>query len=148
MTNNNETTQWLNASLFKALNQQDAKLLLIYQGKTRVFKPGVSVFTIGRNPACNIVIDNLSCSRLHLNIVYRKGKFVLEVKGLNGVFVRTDTGHEICVAQQEQIPLTGLGIIGLGKPTGQCGNNVVHFKCEYTENEHMVSIDNTGTDPL
>jgi hypothetical protein len=126
-------TEQINAILFQSLNNQQATLVLRYREEEMVFNPGPRVFTIGRSNDCDIVVEDRLSSRKHARFVYRKGKFVLIDHSTNGTFVKMNGQTEICLVEQEQLPLTGSGIIGLGATTSRCAENVIRFSCDYAK---------------
>jgi hypothetical protein len=128
-------TEQINAKLFRSLNNEQARLTLRYMGEDRLFTPGPRVFSIGRSKDCDIVVNDRLSSRRHARFVYRKGKFVLIDHSTNGTFIKMNGQTEICLVEQEQLPLTGSGIIALGSSTSRSADNVIHFTCNYDDNQ-------------
>jgi len=126
-----DATLLTNATLLKSLNKQEARLLLIYQGKMSEIAPGPKVFVAGRSSDCDLVIQDKRCSRQHVRFVYRKGKFILVDHSTNGTFVRFQDQSEVCLVEQEQIPLIGSGLIGLGRSTANGADELIEFRCVY-----------------
>lgn len=128
-------TVQINTKLFRSLNNKQARLALRYRSEERVFSPGPRIFSLGRSKDCDIVVSDRLSSRKHARIVYRKGKFVLIDHSTNGTFIKMNGQSEICLVEQEQLPLTGTGIIALGNTTSNSADNVIHFACNYDDNQ-------------
>lgn len=137
--NDPSDTEQFNISFLNSLNNQRARLMIAYQGKEKEFTPGPHIFTIGRSQDCDIVVSDRLSSRKHAHFVYRKGKFVLIDHSTNGTFVRSNGPTEICLVEQEQLPLTGSGIIGLGKSTYIEKDQLIHFSCCYDKRDSTHS---------
>lgn len=131
-------TEQINTKLFRFLNNEQAKLALRYRGEEHIFTPGPRVFSVGRSKDCDIVVSDRLSSRRHARFVYRKGKFVLIDHSTNGTFIKMNGQTEICLVEQEQLPLTGSGIIALGSTTSRCAENIIHFSCNY-DDEYIQS---------
>jgi len=84
--------------------------------------------TIGRDPACGIVVDGEHASRQHCVIARRNDKFVLSDKSTNGTFVTVE-GEEELILQRDEITLRKQGWISFGRPRG-AGGDVVEFFCD------------------
>jgi hypothetical protein len=137
--NDPSDTEQYNIRFLKSLNNQRARLVVTYQGEAKEFKPGPHIFTMGRGQDCDIVVSDRLSSRKHAHFVYRKGKFVLIDHSTNGTFVRSNGPTEICLVEQEQLPLTGSGIIGLGKSTYKEKDQLIYFSCCYDKRDSTHS---------
>lgn len=126
----------INPDLLKSLNRPEARLSLSCQGKDCKVAPGPRVFKVGRDEDCNIIIDGESISRVHASFVYRRGKFILIDHSTNGTFLRLNGSEELCLVEDEQCPLTGSGIISLGRSTvganPETDEDVIRFTCIYS----------------
>ncbi len=131
---NQTVTKQINVTLLKSLNKKEARLLLTYQGEVEEIAPGPRVFVVGRGRNCNLVVDDEFSSRQHARFVYRKGKFVLIDHSTNGTFVRIKDETEVCLVEQEQFPLMGSGVIGLGRTTSEYNDHLIQFYCYYPAN--------------
>ena len=130
-------TEQINDPLFQSLNNQQAKLVLTYRGQEKLFTPGPRIFSLGRSSECDIVVNDRLSSRRHARFVYRRGKFVIVDHSTNGTFIKMNRQTEICLVEQEQLPLTGSGTIGLGTSTSKCEDNVIHFSCVYASHNFL-----------
>lgn len=70
--------------------------------------------SIGRDGSCDITIDSKYASRSHVNLEFRRGKFVLIDHSTNGTYVKIKQQREVFI-RREEIPLIGEGYISLGE---------------------------------
>lgn len=70
--------------------------------------------SIGRDGSCDITIDSKYASRSHVNLEFRRGKFVLVDHSTNGTYVKFKHQNEVFI-RREEIPLMGEGYISLGE---------------------------------
>jgi pSer/pThr/pTyr-binding forkhead associated (FHA) protein len=82
-----------------------------------------SAVSIGRDKSCDITIDAKFASRSHVNLEFRRGKFVLADHSTNGTFVKLNNQETIFI-RREELPLIGDGYISLGEDyrPGNSGN--------------------------
>lgn len=104
------------------------KLKLKYRGEKLTLRRNSEALTIGRDPACGIVVDGEHASRQHCVIARRNDKFVLSDKSTNGTFVTVE-GEEELMLQRDEITLRKQGWISFGRPRG-AGGDVVEFFCD------------------
>jgi class 3 adenylate cyclase len=103
-------------------------LRLRWQGREVVLGPDSPPFCMGRDPQCDLVVDLPHVSRTHATISYRRGRFLLQDESTNGTTVRAADGEELYL-HRDRLPLTGEGVIALGKPLAGEGGNDVSFAC-------------------
>jgi adenylate cyclase len=89
-------------------------LQLQYQDQILQIKPDQSGFTIGRNVENDLMVCDDYTSRLHAQILVRKGKFILKDQSTNGTFIALPDGSHAFV-QREEYVLQNRGWIGLGE---------------------------------
>jgi class 3 adenylate cyclase len=82
-----------------------------------------SAISIGRDDSCDITIDAKFASRSHVNLEFRRGKFVLVDYSTNGTFVKLNNQETIFI-RREELPLIGEGYISPGEDyrAGNSGN--------------------------
>lgn len=82
--------------------------------------------TMGRQGHNNLVVEDNRVSRSHARIVLRQDKFVLIDHSTNGtyVFVKGEKGLNL---KQNELPLTGSGIFGLGRKVAPDSPEAIHF---------------------
>lgn len=84
---------------------------------------------VGRSSNCDIKIKNRYTSRIHARFEYRDGRYVLVDESTNGTFLSLDSGEELHLVDEE-MPLSGAGIISLGLPVSRGGQDIIHFHVE------------------
>ena len=87
---------------------------LRYQGREVTIGEGRKSATLGRAEDNDVVVKGNLISRVHARIEASRDKFTLVDESTNGTFVQTNTGEEIFV-RRDSTPLTGEGVIGLGR---------------------------------
>lgn len=109
--------------------RKNAKLFLTYHEDLNELNSKAKSFSIGRDNDANLTILSEFVSRHHASIIYRKGKFVLIDKSTNGTFVKQQGGKEIYI-QQEEYPISGCGLICMGKSISPSNEHLIYFFCE------------------
>lgn len=103
-----------------------ATLRLEYQGQQHCLTAGDKTLWIGRGEQCMLRIDDKIASRLHAEIRYRRGKFVLIDHSTNGTFVRLPNSQEIFL-RREELPLLGEGVIAIGESAAAGAKHLITF---------------------
>ncbi|MEM7019756.1 MAG: adenylate/guanylate cyclase domain-containing protein [Pseudomonadota bacterium] len=83
---------------------------------------------LGRDDECDISVKNLSVSRLHAHVHYRRDKFILLDHSTNGTSIKMQDSNSVHLLREE-VPLWGRGIISLGKSYEDGDDDVIHFIC-------------------
>jgi hypothetical protein len=84
-------------------------------------------FTLGRDPACSLVVDSDWVSRHHARIEYRHGFFVLVDQSTNGTWLTLD-GQPPVHLHRGELPLLRNGTLTLGQQDGE--QAAVQFRLE------------------
>lgn len=105
------------------------RLTLVHAGQTRELRPDSAVFTLGRDPASDLVVDSPSVSRQHATISVVRGRFVLIDASTNGTHV-VQQDREPVFLRRESLPLGGRGEIALGAPPDAADDHRVAFRCD------------------
>ena len=84
-------------------------------------------FTLGRDPACSLVVDSDWVSRHHARIEFRHGFFVLVDQSTNGTWLTLD-GQAPVHLHRGELPLLRDGILTLGQQDGE--QAAVQFRLE------------------
>jgi class 3 adenylate cyclase len=82
--------------------------------------------SLGREPFCDMVVQNAFASRLHTHIELRLGKFYIADQSINGTYIRFSDGNVVHITRQE-ILLTGNGSISLGQSFAENPEEVIEF---------------------
>ncbi|MBI2802297.1 MAG: adenylate/guanylate cyclase domain-containing protein [Gammaproteobacteria bacterium] len=80
---------------------------------------------IGRSKTADIPVDEVLASRLHVRIEQRRGKFFIIDQSTNGTYVKIDNTEAFL--RREEMPLSGTGVISLGRPFIENPTEIVHF---------------------
>jgi adenylate cyclase len=105
------------------------RLSLRYQGKEVIVGEGRKSVTLGRAEDNDLVIKGNLISRLHARVEASRDKFTLIDESTNGTFVQALNGEETFV-RRDSTPLTGEGVIGLGRVAQPGTALAVHFVVE------------------
>jgi class 3 adenylate cyclase len=84
---------------------------------------------IGRSEDSDLVVKDSLISRLHARVEYRRGKFMLVDLSTNGTCMVNETGKEQFV-RRESAPITGRGMIGLGRVAQANAAHTIEYVCE------------------
>ncbi len=76
--------------------------------------------TIGRDPQCDVVIDDARVSRFHATIEWRRGMVVLRDHSTNGSFVRRADETRPHFLRREALPIRGSGELCFGTGAAPC----------------------------
>jgi class 3 adenylate cyclase len=107
----------------------EARLVLRLGGAEWVLGPARPAVTLGRDPGCDIVVQNPRASRLHARIERRRDKYVLVDLSSNGSFVGIEGEAELVLRREEMI-LRGRGYIVFGAPRAPDSAEVLAFALE------------------
>ncbi|MFV1996784.1 MAG: adenylate/guanylate cyclase domain-containing protein [Acidiferrobacterales bacterium] len=103
-------------------------LSIVYDGNESNIKANAPDFMIGRDPRCDLIVNSDFSSRIHARIEYRRGKFVLVDQSTNGTYVIMENKQSIYI-RREELPLVGVGTIGLGESVDDDSLHVIRFAC-------------------
>lgn len=90
-------------------------LLLHHELKTLALTENNTVATIGRDPSCDIMLNDTHVSRRHCRIERTPGGILLTDLSTNGTCIVTDDGVEFLV-KGKSVALKGKGILLFGRP--------------------------------
>lgn len=110
-----------------AASQGSKACLLLVCGKNQITvdsqRPAVS---LGRQEQNELILNYERISRSHALIEYRRGKFLLIDHSTNGTYIH-HPGEEVLFINQDEVLLTGTGIISLGRVATPGSPGAVHF---------------------
>jgi len=109
-------TKFASTAEINKVTSAKGTIFLKFSGEERLYTDSdlKSPVVIGRDPGCNIAISANFASRIHVNLEYRRGKFVLVDHSTNGTYIKFDGQDEIFI-RREELPLRGNGVINLGE---------------------------------
>ena len=111
-------------------NQLYARLVLDYRGQNIELAPSAQVFSIGRGPKNDLVVDRELVSRSHAAIEFRQGKFILKDNSTNGTYLLLDNGARFFL-RREEFTLQEQGIICLGQAAFEQNPDIIRYECKY-----------------
>ncbi|HTK99170.1 MAG TPA: adenylate/guanylate cyclase domain-containing protein [Pseudomonadales bacterium] len=76
--------------------------------------------TIGRDPQCDVVINDPRVSRFHATLEWHRGIVVLRDHSTNGSFVRSDDQSRPHFVRREVLPIRGVGELNFGADGTDC----------------------------
>jgi adenylate cyclase len=83
---------------------------------------------VGRDPECDLRVDETPASRRHCTVERRGATFVVRDHSTNGTFVTVAGQKEVHLHGQE-LPLGKAGVFALGQWIG-AAEHFVHYVCE------------------
>ncbi len=105
------------------------RLRLRFQGEEIVLDDQRTHVTIGRADDNDVIVKGNLISRLHARIEASKARFMLIDQSTNGTFVHGASGDEQFV-RRDSLPITGEGLIGLGRAPERDSSQTIRFVCE------------------
>ena len=108
-------------------NGKNITIELFIKGKKHVVTTDKDSCVVGRDPSCDIVIQNKFVSRAHAKIILKNGKFLVEDNSFNGTYINFTNGQKIHVSKDEQT-LIADGSMSMGKPVDDESKSVIEFK--------------------
>ena len=103
-----------------------ARMIVRHGGDEKAIDASHGVFSLGRDAACDIIINDRRASRTHARIERRRDKFVLIDQSTNGTYVTFDGEAEFALKREEVI-LRSKGRISFGHAYDD-GGEVVEFQ--------------------
>jgi class 3 adenylate cyclase len=112
----NNVTAFATAQHIQQISLSNVSIVFKFNSEERIYTDSEfsAPVSIGRDDSCDIAIDATYASRSHLNLEFRRGKFVLVDHSTNGTYVKFNHQDEIFI-RREQLPLIGEGYICLGE---------------------------------
>lgn len=111
---------------FRKPNQARHELILRYDQGIITINEQHNHVMIGRDAACDVVVDHHLVSRQHARLEFIFNKFMIVDQSSNGTFVRFSNGQEIRL-EGKQIVLHGSGTISLGEPYSDNPTELIEF---------------------
>lgn len=117
----------VNETATRKSNGKGITIELLIKGKKHVVTTNKDSCVIGRDPSCDIVIQNKFVSRAHAKIILKNGKFLVEDNSFNGTYINFNNGQKIHVSKDEQTLMTN-GVMSIGKPINDESKSIIEFK--------------------
>ncbi len=113
------TATHFNSSVRRTTDASRRRLML--QTKTGPVALGrEQELTIGRDPQCDVVIDDPRVSRFHATLEWHRGIVVLRDHSTNGSFVRPTDETRPHFVRRERLPIRGAGELNFGADGAAC----------------------------
>ena len=121
-------TTFATAQHIQQISQSNVSIVLKFNGEERFYTDSTmsTAISIGRDDSCDITIDAKFASRSHVNLDFRRGKFVLVDHSTNGTYVKLNKQNGIFI-RREELPLIGEGYISLGEDFKSDNWNNIYF---------------------
>ena len=125
----NDTTTLIRPQDAPSLFKENISILLKFNNEEKIYsgKSMNSAISIGRDEMCDININANFISRSHLNLEFRRGKFVLIDHSSNGTYIKLKLHNKIFI-RREELPLIGEGYISLGGDYQENNARNIYFK--------------------
>ncbi len=108
-------------------DDQNTSIELHFNGDKHVLSSEQSSYKVGRDPACDIIVQGKYVSRMHAKIVYKEGKFLLQDDSFNGTYIKFKNGQKIHVTKNEQTLISD-GVMSMGEPVKDEKKSIIQFK--------------------
>jgi class 3 adenylate cyclase len=117
----------VNTKLHKTIPPDMGKLRLEFGGRNVHVDHDHRGIVLGRDAACDVVVDREFVSRRHAAIQLRRTHYYLVDQSINGTFVTLENGLEMHVLRGELF-LGGAGIISLGRKLGEDPDAAISYR--------------------
>jgi hypothetical protein len=108
---------------------EPVRMRLTYHSDTVVLDGDITQVIMGRSKAADLTVNETLASRQHVRIEHRRGKFFIIDQSTNGTYVHHENDESFM--RREEMPLSGDGMISLGRSFSEDPQEVVHFKSEF-----------------
>ncbi len=108
---------------------EPARMRLTYQNDSVVLDGEITQVVMGRSKSADLTVNETLASRQHVRIEHRRGKFFIIDQSTNGTYVHHENDESFL--RREEMPLSGDGMISLGRSFTENPQEVVHFKSEF-----------------
>jgi adenylate cyclase len=105
-----------------------SKLRFSYRDITLVMDQERTQVVLGRSKGADLAVDEALASRLHVKVEQRRGKYFITDQSTNGTYVKLGTTEAFL--RREEMPLSGKGVISLGRAFHENPSEVVHFSID------------------
>ena len=119
----------------KSSDNSDEMILRYRDESLKVNQERRSV-ALGREGACDLIVQNDLASRLHIRIELRSGKFIIADQSTNGTYIRSSDGNVVHITREETV-LYGNGFISLGQSFAEYPTELVEFSIASTHAQRV-----------
>jgi len=108
---------------------EPVRMRLTYGSDSVMLDGEVTQVVMGRSKSADLTVNETLASRQHVRIEHRRGKFFIIDQSTNGTYVHHENDESFL--RREEMPLSGDGMISLGRSFSEDPQEVVHFKSEF-----------------
>lgn len=108
-------------------DENSTSIEISFKGNKQVLPNEKNSCVVGRDPACDIIVQGKFVSRAHAKIIYKEGKFLLLDESFNGTYIKFNNGQKIHVTKDEQTLISD-GVMSMGEPVKDGKKSVIQFK--------------------
>jgi class 3 adenylate cyclase len=108
---------------------EPVRMRLTYQNDSVILDGDITQVVMGRSKSADLTVNETLASRQHVRIEHRRGKFFIIDQSTNGTYVHHENDESFL--RREEMPLSGDGMISLGRSFTEDPQEVVHFKSEF-----------------
>lgn len=121
-------TTFATAQHIQQISQANVSIVFKFNGEERFYTDTDvnTAISIGRDGSCDLTIDANYASRSHVNLEFRRGKFVLVDHSTNGTYIKFNNQDEIFI-RREELPLMGEGYVSLGETYNPGNTTNIYF---------------------
>jgi len=109
-----------------ATKNDNVSIEISFKGNKHRLSEKQDPFQIGRDSACDIIIQGTHVSRAHAKIIYKDGKFFLHDHSFNGTYINFDNGQKMHVTKNKQTLISD-GVMSMGKPVHKDSKSIIQF---------------------
>jgi len=123
-----DVTAFASSQNIQQITSANLSIVLKFNGEERFYTDNdiTAPVSIGRDDSCDITVDAKFASRSHVNLEFRRGKFVLADHSTNGTYIKLKQQDEIFIRREELI-LIGEGYISLGENYKEGNSDMIYF---------------------
>lgn len=121
-------TAFASSQNIQSITRAEVSIVIKTNGEERFYTDNniESAISIGRDDSCDITVAAKFASRSHVNLEFRRGKFVLIDHSTNGTYIKFNQQDEIFI-RREELPLIGEGHISLGEKYDEASGDTLYF---------------------
>ena len=108
---------------------QPVRMRLTYHADSVMLDADTTQVVMGRSKSADLTINETLASRQHVRIEHRRGKFFIIDQSTNGTYVHHENDESFL--RREEMPLSGNGMISLGRSFCEAPQEVIHFESEF-----------------
>ena len=105
-----------------------SQVMFTFGDKSMIIDESKPVISVGRERANDLVVDHELVSRQHFSAQFSRGRCTITDNSTNGTLLigEGQTKHEL---KRDTLPLTGSGLIVMGRPVEIDENFAIHYEC-------------------